>query len=555
MNNAAIQNTLDTISVIREASRAAYNELLQGDKGVFLELASNMMTLLKKTIIDGREQVKEDEALKIPAAAESTLWSLEKIVAYSGHNIPLALNKIEFELIPFVDDLYADYYFRTCVIPFREKWDDYFANDIKILFGNPYVLEAEKEGYYKYDLSIAVTAYNKLEYTRRCIESILDNLPEKERIELVLINHGSNDGTKEFFESIRPTKQLDIKINGSFRESARRIYEGEFVLNISNDVLIMPHAIENMLRALREDPEIGLVVPSTTNVSNYQTLPATFSDSDEMIWWAESNNAYDPYRHELRTRLVNPLQMSRNKYMNEVIHSGYVMSSGHNITSFPDDRQSLLFRRKGYKLVLLKDAFCHHFGSVTIKDELERKTKNEDEIKKLYLESCTNFEAFFGIDPWGSGACYDHSFTEFDCKFDGHIEILGINTGIGANPLKVKELYKENSHNLDARITYVDHDEKYFEEVKAFADECILVNDFPELFVSLKGKRYNYILVEQPFSSNAVSIELIERFADFLVPSGELYLNIGTEIKSKVYECIMPKEDEYHSKWVRLIKR
>jgi len=66
-----------------------------------------------------------------------------------------------------------------------------------------------------------------------CLENLLKDLqqlPEEITYELILINHGSTDGTKEFFEQVGPHKQMDIEVNGGGMEALRRIMEGKYFL-------------------------------------------------------------------------------------------------------------------------------------------------------------------------------------------------------------------------------------------------------------------------------------------------------------------------------------
>ncbi len=554
MTEENIKKTLDAVSTAQNAVTEIFSCLNSGQKEQFLELAEGLRELLRTLIKTGEEQKKEMPILKLASAAESTLDSLERIVAYSLYNIPLALHKTEYELIPFVNSMYSDYYFLSYIFPNKELWNDYYNDEMHLLNNNPYVKNNKGEGF-KYDLSIYVVAYNKLDYTKMCVEGLINNIPKNLSCELILLNHGSSDDTKEYFESIKPAKQIDVKINRSFFDITTRICEGEFILAVSNDVLVTPHAIENMVRAMREDPQIGAVVPATSNVSNLQTIPAKYSNPEEMMIWAEKNNAYDPFRHEVRNRLVNPIEMVRNDLYQDIFPTGYLISGNGESVSFPDDVAALLFRRKGYKLVLAKDAYCFHYGSVTIKEEMKARVNSAEEEMKLYHKGQKDFENMFGIDPWGTGYCYDPSFIYFDCKFEGHVEILGINTGLGANPLRIREAYKEKKHNLDVRLTFMDQDKKFFEDVKGFADETKEVTEFGGVFSAIGDRKYHYIVYEDPFKGEETTLKDIEKLSGLLVPGGEVYIKADGAIESPVYDCILSHDDRFKSDWVRLIKK
>lgn len=190
-----------------------------------------------------------------------------------------------------------------------EKLADYYAVDKNRLFGNACIDEAVQTGKYKYELSIILGGYNKLDYIKQCVESLLRNIPEGLNYELILLNHGCSDGTKEYFESICPHKQLDIAVNGGGLGAISRIMEGEFGLGISNDTIITPGAIENLLVCIRSNPKVGWAVPATPNISNFQTIPAQYNTQEELDDFARRNNRLGPCRWEQRVRLCNPITM------------------------------------------------------------------------------------------------------------------------------------------------------------------------------------------------------------------------------------------------------
>ena len=105
--------------------------------------------------------------------------------------------------------------------------------------------------------------------------------------------------------------------------------------------------------------------------------------------------------------------------------------------------------------MLAKDAYCYHFGGVTRKDEIKNhKDKNGNVgAEAFYKEAREDFIDIFGIDPLSIGVEYDPIlFEHLECNDSKHVDILGINCGIGSTPLKIKESIKENVHNLDVSI-------------------------------------------------------------------------------------------------------
>ncbi len=515
---------LEMMDTLLSAAEQIYSCVYEGNAALYTQLSNDMYQMIVG-IQDIADDLKEEEGgLSLPAAIGSIRASLVRVSYYQENDAAKALQKIEYELIPLIEEMRGNFYFWGCVYPDKDKMEQYYKQDIFRYFRNYYTEEAEKTGEYKYELSVVVIGYNKLGYTKLCVENLLkdlQNLPENLTYELILVNHGSSDGTREFFEEIAPHKQLDIEINGGGMDAVRRIMEGKYFLSISNDVIVPPGAIENMYKCITSDESVAWVVPSTSNISNCQTLSfMEYSDLDEFFVKAEENNKSDPYRWEQRIRLVNPVDIRRTATYIKIPDNGYFFS--RNPYAFPDDRASLLYRRNGYKLLLAKDAYCHHFGSITIKEEWNRK---EDE--KVYTQGRRDFQEIFGVDPWGPGFCYAPSlFHELPCDKRGEVQVLGVNCGFGGTPLKIKEMHRENIHNTDVFVHNITEDKSFLEDLQLVSDKV----EFLERGIKLKDRlsMYDYIVVEQAVDG-VKDVELLCELFERLKPEGYMVAMYGSE--------------------------
>lgn len=486
---------------------------------------------------------------KLRPACQSCLDSLRRIQANERINQSICLKKIEFELLPLLQEAYLSFYYFQYLIMRPQHLADYNAKERQLLCSNSYIDRAQKTGQYKYDVSIFVLAYNKLDYTKQCIESLLANIPAGLNYELILVNHGSTDGTKEYFESLHPHKQLDIAVNGGGMPAVFRIVEGEFTIQISNDVIMTPYTIENLLECIRSDPQIAWVAPTTPNVSNLQTIPANYSSPEELNRFARQNNYSAPFRWEQRVRLCNPVDIRRNSVFyasNGICPNGaYHTFHPTYINSFPDDRVSLLLRRKGYKMILAKDAYCHHFGSVTLKNEIQQ--QNE---QKFYLEGRREFYNAFGVDPWGTGFCYDAVFlNRVVGEEHGHVEVLGVNCGLGSNSLKIKEQIKEYCHNLDTCLSNITDDSSFILDLKGISDTAQTVTTIKELKAFLNGQAYQYIVWETPFLLKYKFKTVLEVCMGALAPGGKLIIKLTEQSREAIIRNF-PDREELGNDWV-----
>ena len=435
------------------------------------------------------KQIKEEITyISAPVSCENLVACLENITKLTKvHSVKL-IAKLEFELIPLLKEFYYDVYFFTSIFGNKEKERAHYAEEFVKMGANPYIDEYAKLNNYKYDVSIYVLAYNKLEYTIQCIESIIQHTLNHIKYELFFVNNGSKDRTKEYFESFGCEKNFHLLENCICdMRAVRRIFEGRYVLAVSNDVIVTENYLENLIKCMESDPKIAMVVPTTPNISNMQTIPAKYSNLEEMHAFAKANNISDPTRWEERTRLCNPLGL----YRSEVLFSSHgvgLLDKYFVYSEFGDDALALRLRRNGYKMILAKDCYCYHFGSLTL-GEAQVKENTLEKSRKLFFDR-------YGVDAWSPGFCYDPILMEIlNIKEKRPVHILGINSGFGSNPLKIKTLYKE-AGNREADLYYVTTDERYLLDYKAFADKSIYAQDVETIYETFDTTTFQYILLE-----------------------------------------------------------
>lgn len=429
--------------------------------------------------------------IRLGDACDCILFSLEGILQLAVVSMKQAQEKIGYELIPMLDTACIQFFYYAITKENASKKQE-FHHLLKQKTMNRFVDQAVKTREYKYDLSIAILAYNHLDYTRMCVESILENIPQGIRYELILINHGSTDDTQEYFESIPNAKIIHILINGIFPCLPVRICKGKYFLFVSNDIIMTHDSIYNLYRCIVEHDDYGWVVPTTPNVSNLQTISAQYANEDELVKFAVQNNIYDERRHEQRVRLCNPVTAIRAETEVKMYEEMYEAIGCGNAWYFPDDKCSLWFRRNGYRLILAKDAYCHHFGSVTVGEEVAK------EQAKNYSLGRIEMKKEFGIDPWGVGFCYDMSLVKIlqYPKNLSNATVLGINCGLGSNPLKIKEMLRcEKDCNV---VVYnFERDANVIPDLKGVSDQVYLYKNIAGIGKYAGGQHFTYIVLDQ----------------------------------------------------------
>ena len=358
---------------------------------------------------------------------EDTLDDIQR--AMGEGNRERAAMKMEFQLFPFLRQLKEAFYFWGEVHPDKERMEHYYREEFAAHYQNFYVREGEPA---QYRLSIVVPAYNHLETTKRCIEQLLKETDfEKLNAELILIDHGSTDGTLEYFESLGIGKVIRFKNNVRMYMLATmfQLCQGEYFAFVSNDILVTKNWTNILLNCLESDPKIIAAVPTTPNISNFQGVGLPTCGPEEFIAWANKQNQPDPSRWNDRARLMPPLGMYRTAAVNAL---GFADPSFYSM-EFWDDDFSLRARRAGYRQLVCDDVACYHFGSVTGK-EAQKKENTLVYGREL-------FKAKNGVDAWGTGFFDDYWIVQLLSKeivTQGNVNLLALDCDIGDTPLQIR---------------------------------------------------------------------------------------------------------------------
>lgn len=467
----------------------------------------------------------------------NVISSFENVGFYGKSKSPQCGYKLEYELVPLVRILNLVIYYGAKFQGDQEKEKFFDQVEYPKLMQNTYVVESEKQKHYKYDVSIQVTGFNKVDYTKKCVESLLETLDPSLNYELILTNNGSSDGTKEYFQSIGCVKQIDYAVNDLTLSalSGYLIREGKYVCGISNDIIVGKNSIQNLLTCIQSDETHKFVIPTTTNMINNQepALPEGVDSIKEILNWAERNNISNPYRWEHRVMLYNPVNIYRSKDFSGknpcLIPPFSVRIHG---TDGNDSVTSVLTRRSGGKCILAKDAFCYHYGSITRKDDPNLRDPVYWENKVASIEKAIN------ISHEVTGRCYSNTLMaqiDFSDK-TGLKEVLGLNCGLGSNPLKFKELHKELNHNLDCCVTNIQDTEEFALDLLSLCDDMILIQDYSALKEAVSHKKYHCIIWEDPFQISIEEEAFFQTLEASLLDGGTLLIGKPSETAKKYYE-------------------
>ncbi|MBL4591708.1 MAG: glycosyltransferase family 2 protein [Phycisphaerales bacterium] len=113
------------------------------------------------------------------------------------------------------------------------------------------------------DLSILMPVKNRVKLTRACLASLFETASTTIKLEILVQDNGSTDGTLEYLESlgerVRVLRGTDshtfAKSNNEMAHAAR----GRALCMLNNDTVLLDGWIEPMLAVLDREPSVGVV--------------------------------------------------------------------------------------------------------------------------------------------------------------------------------------------------------------------------------------------------------------------------------------------------------
>lgn len=293
-------------------------------------------------------------------------------------------------------------------------------------------------------VSVVLLAYNQLEYTKKCVESLFRHTSDV-AYELITINNGSSDGTEEYFNSLPNEKKLSFPENVGVDKAINRgflLAEGKYTLNLSNDIVVTPRWLKNLVACAESDEKIGMVVPVCNFSSNRQTIGLPYFSLEELDRITELYNKTNPALWEERMRLITYTCLFPTALQKEI--GGF--DEDFNPGAYDDDAISFTIRRKGYKLMLAKDTYVHHYGSVTFRAEYAK--------NNLAARNRALFTKKFGVDPWVATMIDAQIVALADYGWKEEVKILGVGRSCGASLLQIKNGYRAKGVN-DVTLYYL----------------------------------------------------------------------------------------------------
>ena len=265
--------------------------------------------------------------------------------------------------------------------------------------------------------SVIVVAVDGLPFTRLCLESVLEHT-ESPPFELIVVDNGSRDGTRDYVERLaKRDGRVRVIRNDQNRGFAAAVNQGlaeargDTLVLLNNDAVVPRGWLIRLARHLLHE-HLGAVGPVTNRIGTDAEIDVEYTTYGEFLDFAE----VIAERNAGERRGVQMLAMFCLATRRDVVDRIGPLDEQFEIGMFEDDDYAERLRRSDYRLALAEDVLVHHFGEASF-----GKLFASGERDALMRANRERFEKKWGID------------------WDGHEESL-------------REPYRELVERIQARV-------------------------------------------------------------------------------------------------------
>jgi GT2 family glycosyltransferase/Flp pilus assembly protein TadD len=234
-------------------------------------------------------------------------------------------------------------------------------------------------------VSIIIVTYNQVEFTKECIASIKEFTRVPHRI--IVVDNCSTDKTRSYLKALPGVDVLLNDENVGFPAACNQAInraDGDYVLLLNNDVVVTEGWLERLVEIGESDASIGLVGPISNSISGLQLdKNARYNAIPEMHKYARALRKRNRGDIAPAPRIAFFCTLIRKELLDRIGGLDERFSPGN----FEDDDFCLRAQLAGFKTLIARDVFIHHYGSKSFgADGQEAYAKRLETNRRVFVE-------------------------------------------------------------------------------------------------------------------------------------------------------------------------
>lgn len=198
--------------------------------------------------------------------------------------------------------------------------------------------------------SITFACYNALDYTKKCIESMVETGTPLER--LIIVDNGSTDGTREYLSKLpighRIFNNQNLGCGVAWNQGALH-FQSEWTIIMNNDVIVSPSWIEGLIHTAEK---IGVKIISPALIEG--SLDYNFQE----------------FQYSATKKMFNTHRIGAKHAVCLAIHESVWLDIGYfsptpKLLGYEDTLFFHEANKSNIKMAMTGASWLHHYGSIT----------------------------------------------------------------------------------------------------------------------------------------------------------------------------------------------
>ena len=324
-----------------------------------------------------------------------------------------------------------------------------------------------------------------------------------------MVDNNSTDATVQWIKAQKDIAFILNDINLGFPKGCNQgieIANSENILLLNNDIIVTENWLDNLITCLYSSEDIGAVGPVSNNASYGQKINTNYTNLDEMFNFAKKYNVSNPENWEEIIKLIGFCLLVKKSILEEIGVLDELFSPGN----FEDDDLSIRIRNAGYKNIICRDTFIHHYGSVSF-------NKNDDSFNSILLENEEKFFSKWKFSTRDNMKINGNIISLIQENSLNHFKVLEVGCGCGANLLSIKNKYK------NVELYGIDKNGQALKQAERIAS--IYLGNIEEINLEFREQYFDYIIMDD-------ILPLLKHPKGVLTKIGKLLSNDGKLILS-----------------------
>jgi len=114
-------------------------------------------------------------------------------------------------------------------------------------------------------VSVVIPTHNRREKLKYLIKSILESDYRKDKLEIIVVDDASSDGTREYvkklFPQIKVVRNETERLLAASRNIGVRVSKGKYIFIVDDDNVVDRNTIKELVEFMEQHPEVGVVGP------------------------------------------------------------------------------------------------------------------------------------------------------------------------------------------------------------------------------------------------------------------------------------------------------